>query len=309
MGVDSNQTVFITNTSGFIESWMAKELLSKGKNVVAGVTDINNLGETQHLVELAQRLPGHIQIREVDYNSPTSIDKALKGCNSIVYTTVPFDCLLSSKHSASETFNRLQQLLPRVNSNLKSFVLCSSSQSLQQDSLQHDYFKKIEMHCKRHFKANSTQLSIIYSGFAFGPALSKHHKKQNRIIKFLSSNKVLLGVPDISVGIVDVRDLALTVSNSIDKKSSSENIITIARNIGMVELSQSLKKMSPKLPIANKKLSWKLARLFSPILGIDRFILKEKKIATLPDKRKGYRIIRGSHSLESTLADQFAASA
>ena len=83
----ANGPVAVTGASGFIGSWMVKDLMAQGYAVRACVRETANPKKVDHLRALSeQMLRGSIELFEADLLKPGSYDRAFEGCSAVFHT-------------------------------------------------------------------------------------------------------------------------------------------------------------------------------------------------------------------------------
>ena len=80
----------LTGASGYVGSWVTRELLARGHVVHGTVRDPTRADKVGHLTELDADLPGTLQLFAADLLDPTSFDAAFAGCEVVVHTASPF---------------------------------------------------------------------------------------------------------------------------------------------------------------------------------------------------------------------------
>ena len=90
-------TVLITGASGFIGSHIVANLLSKGAQVRATVTDSSDPERVNHLLSLPVSDGGSLDIVEMDLLDAESVRKAVAGCESVIHTAAVVVLSLSGR--------------------------------------------------------------------------------------------------------------------------------------------------------------------------------------------------------------------
>jgi nucleoside-diphosphate-sugar epimerase len=79
--------IAVTGASGYIGSWMVKDMMEQGYTVRACVRDTTNPAKIDHLLALNNEdLRGSVELFEADLLNPGSYDSAFKGCSAAVHT-------------------------------------------------------------------------------------------------------------------------------------------------------------------------------------------------------------------------------
>lgn len=79
--------IAVTGASGYIGSWIVRDMMQQGYEVRACVRDTTNPDKVDHLVALNdENLRGSVELFEADLLNPGSYDKAFKGASAAVHT-------------------------------------------------------------------------------------------------------------------------------------------------------------------------------------------------------------------------------
>jgi nucleoside-diphosphate-sugar epimerase len=84
------KTIMITGGTGYVGSWVIKDLLENGYTVRACVRDKNNRQKVQHLLDLAIGAVGSLELWEADLLKMGSFDDAARGSDAIFHLASPF---------------------------------------------------------------------------------------------------------------------------------------------------------------------------------------------------------------------------
>ena len=79
-------TILITGASGYIGSHIVANLLSKGAQVRATVTDQSDPERVDHLLSLPISDGGSLEMVEMDLLDTESVRSAVAGCESVIHT-------------------------------------------------------------------------------------------------------------------------------------------------------------------------------------------------------------------------------
>lgn len=88
--VESAQVVAVTGVSGYIGSEVVKQLLEKGYTVRGTVRSKANTSKVQHLLKLADALPGKLELFEADLLKAGDFDEVVHGADFVLHTASPF---------------------------------------------------------------------------------------------------------------------------------------------------------------------------------------------------------------------------
>jgi nucleoside-diphosphate-sugar epimerase len=80
----------VTGAAGFVGSELVKQLLERGWTVRATVRDTSDSKRVDHLLRLANALPGSLQLFEADLLREGSFHAACAGADFVFHTASPF---------------------------------------------------------------------------------------------------------------------------------------------------------------------------------------------------------------------------
>ncbi|TYH10014.1 hypothetical protein ES288_A07G143800v1 [Gossypium darwinii] len=89
MSSGAGKTVCVTGASGYIASWLVKQLLLRGYTVKASVRDPNDPRRTQHLLGL-EGAESRLMLLKADLLEQGSFDPVVEGCVGVFHTASPF---------------------------------------------------------------------------------------------------------------------------------------------------------------------------------------------------------------------------
>ncbi|MCF6269199.1 MAG: aldehyde reductase [Melioribacteraceae bacterium] len=298
--INQQKPILITGGTGYIASWIIKYLLEKGLDVRATVRDKSNSEKYKHLIDIAENSTGKLTIFEADLLKMGSFKEAMKDCELVFHTASPFK-ISGIKNAQQEliepaldgTRNVLNSA--KENQSVKRIVLTASVVSMHGDAADmketengiftdkdwnttssethkpYSYSKVLAE--KEAWKIVETQdqfdLVTVHPGFVLGPSLTR--RRDSASIDFMISmlnGKYKTGVPDLTLGIVDIRDLAnVHIAAAFNPKAEGRYIAT-AGSANMLELASFLKKKySAKYKIPKMKLPKIMLYLFGPMQG------------------------------------------
>ena len=290
--------VLLTGASGYIGSWIAKKLLAKGHQVHATVRDLQNQEKTSHLSRLANGTSGSIQLFQADLLQSGSFDEAMKGCDAVIHCASPF--LIGKIKNAQRqlidpalkgTRNVLQSATKE--SSVTQVIVTSSMAAMYGDTADipdyidgevsekswnttstpthkaYSYSKTVaEKEAWKLSNGASWKLKIINPGLVLGPSLSQ--RKDSASVEIMSSminGKYKMGVPDISVGLVDVRDVAEAHVRALEIEERGRFLT--AGTVGeFITIADIIRELRPgKYPLPKSVLPKALLYLAGPSQG------------------------------------------
>ena len=279
------KTIMLTGGTGYLGSYVAKELLGKGYHLRLSLRDPSKTHKYKHLSEIAQNSPGTLEPFEADLLKEGSFDQAAKGSDAIIHMASPFT--LKFKDPVKEliepavkgTRNVLEAA--KRSGTVKKVVLTSSVAAVHGDNIDMKEQGLAEF-TEEHFNTSSSakhqpysyskvmaekeawkivkeqdqwKLVVINPSFVMGPPLSPHTRSESiQFLKDLISGKLFLGVPQLEFGFVDVRDVAKAHLLALEKEDSKGRYILAERVMRIWELRQMIAKLYPgkfrfKLPL------------------------------------------------------------
>lgn len=196
--------ILILGGSGFIGSWILKELNSRNYTVNVFSRTINGLIESSWL-----------KLFTGDCNNPINLDKAMDGCDIVINAATYYPVYSVKKYEQFNiALNELNTILIAAKKhNIKKFifistptVLSASNESLNMSTycfIKYYIHKKIEYEINNGFPA-----TIIIPGGCFGPGDWK--VITGRVILEIISRRLRITIDGI-MNVVDVRDVAVGV--------------------------------------------------------------------------------------------------
>jgi nucleoside-diphosphate-sugar epimerase len=232
--------IAVTGASGYIASWIVRELLARGATVHGTVRDPDNRDKVGFLRDMAAELPGTLELFAADLLEPGSFAEALAGCHIVMHTASPF--LLGKpsdpqKELIDPALQGTRNVLRQVNEtpSVERVVLTSSAAAVYCDnvdcaaaggvlneehwnttsSLDHEPYTFSKTVAEREaWKLADAQdrwrLVVVNPTFVMGPSLAPS-RGDGASVSFLRrtiDGTWRTGTLDLSVGWVDVRDVA-----------------------------------------------------------------------------------------------------
>ena len=136
--IDKSQKVLVTGATGFVASWIVKQLLDVGVSVNATVRDSNDKNKVVHLLEMSKRGPGDVILFQANLLQPGSFNDSIAGCSIVFHTASPFLLKFNDgqKDLIDPAMNGTQNVLKAVNSvsSIERVVLTSSCAAIYGDA-------------------------------------------------------------------------------------------------------------------------------------------------------------------------------
>ncbi len=270
-------TILVTGGTGYIGSWVVKELLEKGYTVRMTVRDKSRKEKFLHFDTLAASAKGKLELWEADLLKEGSFDKAASGSDAIIHVASPFT--LRFKDAQKELLD--PALLGTRNvlnaatrsGTVKKVVLTSSVAAVFGDNIDMQE-KGLEEFNEEHFNISSSsshqpysyskviaeqeawklfreqkqwKLVVINPSFVLGPSLTGHSDSESlNLMKDILKGKFYMGAPELYFGFVDVRDVAHAHILALEKESAEGRHILAERTMSLLDLTDMMKVMYGK---------------------------------------------------------------
>ncbi len=228
--------VLVTGAGGYVAGWVIKMLLEAGMTVHGTVRDPDNAFKVGHLRQIAEASPGTLKLFKADLLETGSHDEAMQGCRIVMHTASPFldpskisdpqrdviDPALKGTRDVLEAANRV--------SGVERVVLTSSIIAIVDPTVEPRSFTEADWNDSAAIETGAYALSkvlaereawkiagaqsawklvVINPAFIIGEGTSASQTSASfdYFRKFIDGS-YKDGVPDFSVGTVDVRDVA-----------------------------------------------------------------------------------------------------
>jgi nucleoside-diphosphate-sugar epimerase len=300
--IDRNKPILVTGGTGYLASWIVKQLLDETVTVRTTVRDKHNHSKYQHLLDIAQRSKGQLEIVEADLLLDRSFRKAMNGCELVIHTASPFK-ITGIKNPDKELVQPALQgtrnvlFMANDTSSVKRIVLTSSIVAMIGDaadihklnqgmlteaswnttsSVKHQpYPYSKTMSEKEAWKIAKKQsrwdLVVINPGLILGPSLSRRTDSTSIDLMIqLYSGKFKVGAPAGDHAIVDVRDVAKAHILAGFTPSASGRYLTAAHQKDFLAIAKVIKDKYPAYPVPTKHLPKWLFKLVGPFMGFSR---------------------------------------
>ncbi|MFZ6052480.1 NAD-dependent epimerase/dehydratase family protein [Halocola ammonii] len=297
--IDKTKPVLVTGATGYVAGWLVKKLLEEGLTVHAAVRDPKNEKKSAHLRKLAEKADGNIKFFKSDLLVEGSYAEAMKGCELVFHTASPFtsDFDDPQKELIDPAVNGTTNVLEEATrtDSVKRIVLTSSCAAIYTDAIE----CKEAPNGKLTEEIWNTTASLDYQPYSYSKTLAEKkaweiNKAQNRwdlvtinpslvmgpplnpgattsesfsLLKQLGDGTMKMGVPNVGIGLVDVRDVADAHFAAGFTPKASGRYITSAHNTNFLELGKSLQpRFGDSFPVPKKALPKWVAVLFGPMM-------------------------------------------
>ncbi|WP_321181109.1 aldehyde reductase [Mycolicibacterium sp.] len=338
--IDPAAPVLVTGASGYIGSWIVRYLLEAGYTVHGTVRNPQKATGLEHLHKLSADHPGRLKLFKADLLEPGSFDEAMAGCELVMHTASPF--LLSGYSDAQEALVRpalegTRNVLDAVNrtQTVKRVVLTSSVVAIYGDtcesrdvpggvftdehwnttsSVEHQpysYSKTVaEQEAWRYQKAQDRwDLVTIHPGLVLGPSLTSASDSASlSTMKQFTDGTLLAGAPALTMGVVDVREVADAHLRAGFTPEAHGRYIVNADSLTLLQIGKILRrKFGPLYPFPWTTAPKIVVKAIAPVAGLTRKFV---------DRNVGYPLVFDNHRsrdelglvyrpVEQTMTDHF----
>jgi nucleoside-diphosphate-sugar epimerase len=307
--LDISKPVLVTGATGYVAGWLIKKLLEEGFTVHATVRNPDNKAKLAHLDSIAAASKGTIKYFKADLLEQNAFFDAMQGCSVVFHTASPFslDVKNPQKQLIEPAVLGTENVLNAVNKtpSVERVVLTSSCAAIYTDcsdlestpkgiftedvwnttaSLDYQpYSYSKTLAEQKAWAMNKAQshwdLVVVNPSMVVGPPLNPKETTSESIHLFqqMGDGTFKTGVPNLGMGIVDVRDLANAHYLAAFTPAAEGRHIISGHNSSFGEMAQILyakygkthkipKRNLPKWllmligPIVNKALTWKFIR-------------------------------------------------
>lgn len=298
MQIDKSKPVLVTGATGYLAGWLVKKLLEEGITVHAAVRNPDTIEKRVHLDAIAEKAPGKLIYFKTDLVQNGSYKAAMDGCEIVFHTASPFvfEFKDPQKELIDPALKGTANILEEVNqsNSVKRVVLTSSCAAIYNDAIDckkgpkgaitedmwnnvasidyqpYSYSKTLAERkaWELNKRQNKWDLVTINPSFVMGPALNMSNMTSGSftVLKQFGDGTAKVGVPNIGIGVVDVRDVAEAHFRAGYTPTAQGRYITSAHNSNFLEMATSLQsKFGKNYPIPKSALPKWLLMLIGPI--------------------------------------------
>ncbi|MFO7786960.1 MAG: aldehyde reductase [Halospina sp.] len=232
-------TVLVTGATGYVAGWLVKALLKEGHTVHAAVRDPSNRDKVAHLDAVAAEQPGEIRYFQGDLLEDGSYHDAMQGCEIVFHTASPFIASVADpqRDLVNPAVKGTRNVLNSVNAttSVRRVVLTSSVAAIYGDSadmatsktgvfteadwntssnLEHQPYSYSKTQAEKAAWEIAEQqdrwnLVTVNPSLVLGPGIKPDTTSESfTIFRQMADGTLKPGAPDITFGLVDVRDVA-----------------------------------------------------------------------------------------------------
>lgn len=302
MNIDKTKPVLVTGATGYVAGWLIKRLLEEGITVHAAVRNPEDKQKVQHLIDMAHDSKGGIHFYKSDLLTEGAYDQAMTGCELVYHTASPF--IMKVKNAQRDLIDPAlkgtRNVLASANNTetVKRVVVTSSCAAIYGDPIDlnstkngifteedwnttssathqaYSYSKVLAE--KEAWKIAEAQqrwdLVTVNPALIIGPGTNaKATSASFDIVKQMGNGMMKMGVPDLNIGAVDVRDVAEAHYKAGFTPEAKGRYINFAENTSLLKLAEHLyEDYGSKYPLPKKHLAKWLVWLVAPMSGMTR---------------------------------------
>ncbi|HSW14183.1 MAG TPA: aldehyde reductase [Solimonas sp.] len=318
--ISAKTPVLVTGASGYIAGWIVKYLLEAGHTVHGTVRDPAKPKGMEHLKALSDAHPGKLKLFKADLLSQGAYDEAMQGCELVMHTASPF--IISGFTDANEALVRpavegTRNVLEACNrvASVKRVVLTSSIAAIFGDNADlkavpggiateaywntsssptHQPYSYSKVAAEREaWKVQKAQsrwdLVTINPVLVLGPSLARNSASTSIVtMKQLGNGMMRSGAPKLTMGIVDVRDVAQAHILAGYTPAAEGRHILCAGERSLLQLGTALRAKFPAYPFPRKETPTFLVWAVAPLVKLQRsFVSKNIGLPLRIDNRRG----------------------
>ncbi|NJK90033.1 MAG: NAD-dependent epimerase/dehydratase family protein [Myxococcales bacterium] len=295
--------VAVTGANGYVASQLVRALLLEGFTVHGTVRNPRDERKLAHLRQMSDANGGRLRLFAADLSTSSGFDDAFERCSVVFHTASPFTTGTPEDPEASLVTPAVQgtrNVLEAVNraNDVRRVVLTSSCAAIYGDA--RDMTDRgLSVFTEEHWNESSSLTREPYSysktlaeraaweaakaqdrwslvavnpAFIIGPGVGAHAEStSNQVIQQLADGTNALGVPDLRLATVDVRDVAFAHVEAARRPGASGRYILTEGTHSLKEMADALRaRFGSKLDLPQRVLPKFLVWLVGPSRGIER---------------------------------------
>lgn len=338
LNIQKDAPVLVTGATGYVAGRLIERLLQEGLDVRATVRDASTRDRLQFLRDVEEKNPGTLSFFSADLLKKGSFAEAMKDCRVVFHVASPFVQSVEDPQrdliapAVEGTENVLQQASSTLS--VKRVVLTSSCAAIfgdnidlestprgvfdedvwnESSTLDHNAYSlsKTLAEKKAWEIADAQQqwkLVVCNPALVLGPGLKIYESSESfKLMMQVLDGTMASGMPDLRIGIVDVRDLAEAHLRAAFVEEAEGRHVLVGTNGSFPMIVDALKERFHmlKLPkrVAPKWLLW----LVGPSAGITRkFVSKNIGREWKADNSKSIEVLGMTYRPLSETVNDFA---
>ena len=300
---NTSAPILVTGATGYIASWVIKNLLEQGHTVHSTVRDLNKTHTFQHLTDIAAKSTGNLELFQANLLEEGAFDVAMQGCEIVLHMASPF-VVTNYKDAIKDIIEPAvigtENVLNSVNrtASVKRVVVTSSIAATYGDAIdiltttnncfdeshwntssspehQPYPYSKVAAERKAWEMAQAQtrwDLVCINPALVLGPSLTKNTQSGSvEVLLQFANGMTLAGVPAMWNGIVDVRDVADAHIQAALNPAAEGRYIISGGTLSLLEMGKTLAQhFGRKYPFPRNPLPKFAFKAFVPLLGFSR---------------------------------------
>ena len=339
--VNTDKPVMVSGATGYIAGRVVERLLQAGLTVHATVRDPSNTERLAYLEELAAHNPGSLRFFAANLLEEGSFAEAMEGCGVVFHVASPF---VASTNDPQKTLvepavNGTRNVMEQAGAtpSVERVVLTGSCGAIYCDNADlelteggvfteehwnttssleygaYSYSKTLaEKEAWRLAEAQSRySLVVLNPSMVMGPGVAVHAGSESVVLfKQFGDGSLKPGVPDLGMGIVDIRDVAEAHLRAAFTPEASGRIIISGHNTSFPEMAKTLvPTFGDRFPIPRrvmpKFILWLVGSFVNPALTRS-YVSKNVGWPWKGDSSKSVRVLGMTYRpLQETTVDMF----
>jgi nucleoside-diphosphate-sugar epimerase len=296
----TQHTIVVTGASGYLGSWIVATALAAGHTVRGTVRDTGDTSRTAHLTALAGA--ERLSLYQADLLDPASFDEPLAGADILIHSASPF-IIGNARDPEAELVTPAVEGTRAVLSaatrsgTVRRVVLTSSVAAILGDaadaraypggvvdesrwndtsSITHQPYSYSKTAAERAAwdlsQGAPWSLVTINPAFILGPSLSDRLDGASvSTLRQLGDGSFAQGAPDLRLGFVDVRDVALAHLRAAENERAEGRFILAERVASFPIVAAELREVfGDQFPLPPRAIPKALMWLIAPRVGLTR---------------------------------------
>lgn len=300
--------IVVTGGTGYIASWIVKDLLDQGQIVRMTVRNKAKVEKYQHLLDIEKKSDGKLEIFEAELLKEGSFDEVIDGADYVMHTASPFfldGAGDPQKNLVDPAVDGTKNVLSSVNKNpsVQRVVLTSSLAAIYGDnidmqtegakaldesmwnttgSLAHGAYSYSKTQAEKAAWAmckvqDRWSLVTIHPGFVLGPSTTKRVDSTSidTMLRILRG-ELAMGSPNLQFIFSDVRDVSKGHIQAAFTPEAKGRYIIANEHGGLIDVGKKIKAAyGRKYKVPNRLLPNWLVWLIAPMIGFTRIYTKK----------------------------------
>ncbi len=291
----STGPIAVTGATGYVASWIVRGLLERGLTVHATARDLTDVGKHRHLLDLADGLPGSVELFEADLLRQGSFDAAVDGCTVVIHAASPFrtrvknpqrdlvDPAVLGTRNVLSSVDRSPTVSRVVHTSSIAAIHYHATDRADRRYSEADWNTTstlrdgpyqlsktlAEREAWRVAEAQDRwRLVVINPGFVLGPALSSRTDGTSvGFVAGLLHGDNRAGLPDIYSTVVDVREVAEAHVQAALRGDATGRHAVVADVVPYMQIATLLHDVFGDRPLPRRTLPTPLLYLLGPVLA------------------------------------------